>query len=293
MLLALITVLVVWQRSGRPYLLMGWLWFVGTLVPVIGLVQAGSQSIADRYLYIPAIGVYIMLAWGCSDLLKRWPRAKVVAWPAGAAALSACVVLTSMQLRYWKDSETLFRHALAVTGDNVFAEYALGDTLGRMGKLDESLYHLQRSLRISPNLGEGIVRIADLLARQGKIREAIDEYRLGLKHRTRNINANNNLAWLLATAEDPTLRQPDEAVELAKRACEEFEMPGNLDTLAAAYAGVGRYTDAVKTGQRARALALLSGDKKHAAQIRQRIELYRSGQAYYEVTPKKAPPKND
>ncbi|HZL41893.1 MAG TPA: hypothetical protein VFD66_01280 [Verrucomicrobiae bacterium] len=287
MILALITVLAVWQRSSRPYLLMGWLWFVGTLVPVSGLVQVGSQAMADRYLYIPAIGIFLMLAWGASDLLKRWPAAKVVGGLAGAAALIACVVLTGMQLRYWQDSVTLFRHALAVTGDNMMAEYALGDSLAREDKPDEGLYHLERALQLKPDLGEAIIKVADLWSRQGRTREAIEEYRLGLNYRSKNINAINNLAWLLATAEDPGLRQPAEAVQLAKRACDLFEMPGNLDTLAAAYAGVGQYSDAIRTGERARALALLSGGKQHAARIRQRIELYRSGQAYYEGTPKK------
>ena len=122
-LLCGISALLFVQRRRHPFLLVGWLWFVGTLVPVIGLVQVGEQAMADRYTYIPSVGVLIMTIWGAYELTRRWRYHAVGLSLAGAAAIILCCALTRQQLGYWQDSETLFRHALEVTQNNYIAHY--------------------------------------------------------------------------------------------------------------------------------------------------------------------------
>ena len=127
-ILSISVLLVVWRRQS-PFLLMGWLWFVGTLVPVIGLVQVGDQAMADRYTYIPSLGVLILAIWGAHELTRRWPYGLTALSVVGSAAIVLCLGLTQQQLGYWPDSETLFRHALAVTENNYFAHDNLGFAL--------------------------------------------------------------------------------------------------------------------------------------------------------------------
>jgi tetratricopeptide (TPR) repeat protein len=137
-LLAAITAVAIAQRKDRPWLLVGWLWFLGTLVPVIGIVQVGAQAMADRYTYLPMVGLFVAAAW-------------TIRWPAAAgAALAACCALTLVQLGYWSSHEALFRHALAVTPDNALAEGVLSEGLLHDGKLDEALRHAERSVELDP-----------------------------------------------------------------------------------------------------------------------------------------------
>src|SRR5208282_1652690 len=103
------------KRRTWPFLLVGWLWFVGTLVPVIGLVQVGAQAMADRYMYLPSLGLFIFVVWGVSELIQRWRYQAAALSVAGGAAVLACLLITRQQAGYWKESKTLFRHALAVT----------------------------------------------------------------------------------------------------------------------------------------------------------------------------------
>ena len=126
-----ISVLVFVRRRRYPFLLMGWLWFVGTLVPVIGLVQVGGQAMADRYTYLPSLGVLILAIWGAYELTRRWRYQVMALSVAGSAAIVLCLGLTRQQLGYWKDSETLFRHALEVTENNYLAHNNLGVALAQ------------------------------------------------------------------------------------------------------------------------------------------------------------------
>ena len=127
------------QRRRYPFLLMGWLWFFGTLVPVIGLVQSGDQAMADRFTYIPSLGVLILAIWGAYELTRRWRHHVIALSLAGSAAIVLCLALTRQQLRYWQDSEALFRHALEVTEDNYIAHYDLGEALVQKGQIDEAI----------------------------------------------------------------------------------------------------------------------------------------------------------
>ena len=151
-----ISVLLFVKRGRYPFLLMGWLWFVGTLVPVIGLVQSGGQAMADRFTYVPSLGVLILVIWGAYELTRRWRHHVIALSVAGSAAIVLCLAVTRQQLGYWKDSEALFRHALEVTENNYIAHKNLGDALfdkGQIGRGDQPIsgsHPPQTELRRSP-----------------------------------------------------------------------------------------------------------------------------------------------
>ncbi len=152
----------------KPYLTVGWLWYLGTLVPVIGLVQVGAQARADRYTYIPMVGLAIMLAWAI-------PK------PATLAIAPILAILTFHQLTYWQSSETLFRHALEVTTRNDIAEHNLGSALLTAGRLQEATTHLQAALAINPNSAKAHTDLGSALAQQNRFPEAIAEFQTAIK----------------------------------------------------------------------------------------------------------------
>jgi protein O-mannosyl-transferase len=173
--LASATVLVWRARRSYPYLLVGWLWFVVTLLPVIGIVQVGAQARADRYMYIPMVGVAIMLAWGAADLA---PRSKPFLTAAAAVSLAACAAVTWNQLSFWQNSETLFQHAVDVTPANYLAEHNLGSyLLDKPGRLADSVTHLRASLQLRPEYPEAMTDLASALAQSpGGLPQAISLY---------------------------------------------------------------------------------------------------------------------
>ncbi len=478
LLLLAVTLLTWWQRSRRPYLAMGWAWYLGTLVPVIGLVQVGNQSMADRYTYLPAIGLFIIVAWGGTELLtarsdRRLGRdvsARRALRPedgysgelslprrfgltaAAAAVLIACALRGQAQLLHWQNSECLFRQAIRVNSNNFVAwsglgyylaelgqvrqaeacyraaaeinpSFAdawngLGCALAKLGRQDEAIASYETALRLAPdhltarsnlatslaacgrideakaqcrdasrvdpraatphsNLGallagegkweeaiaeyqmalardsrlnearcglagalgkqgkyeEGIRDLSELLiaqpaygpgrlqlgvilslqgnrdqaireftellranpadsaaayhlglalSAQGKAKEALAQYRAAAKARPDFPEALNNLAWILATSPDPQLRDGQQAVALAERACRltEQKQAFILGTLGAAYAEAGRSTEAVATAETAIALAEKAGDREVADMNRKLLGLYRLGQPY-------------
>ena len=148
-----ISALLFLERRRQPFLLMGWLWFVGTLVPVIQLVQSGGQAMADRFTYFPSLGLLILIIWGGYELTRGWRHHVMVLALAGAAAMVLCLALTRQQLGYWQDSETLFRHALEVTENNYVAHKTIGDALFEKGQTDEAISQYQEASalnRITP-----------------------------------------------------------------------------------------------------------------------------------------------
>ena len=168
---------VAWlARRRSPYLLVGWLWFLGTLVPVIGLVQVGGAALADRYTYIPAIGLFIAAAFGLRDLACRFRFLKIPAAVVAGLTLAGCLMLTKNQLRYWRDSQTLFAHAVAVTKDNEIARINLGVALEQQGKLDEALAEYREAERLAPKRYQAHNNLGNLLASMGKLKEALAEY---------------------------------------------------------------------------------------------------------------------
>ena len=196
-LLMAVTLLAIVQMRRRPYLLVGWLWFLGMLFPVSGVVQAGSQAMADRFTYLPLIGLFVMAAWGGQDLLARWPVRPPVLAACAVALLLALGCTTWQQVGYWHDSTRLFTHALEVTSANWLAHNNLGDALAREGKLEEATRHITESVRLEPSNPNAHYNLGVVLHRQGRPAEAIAHYREALRLAPDYPNAHNNLGVAL------------------------------------------------------------------------------------------------
>jgi tetratricopeptide (TPR) repeat protein len=405
LLLLAITSAVVLLRRTRPYLLTGWLWYLGTLVPVIGLVQVGDQAMADRYTYIPLIGLFIMLAWGTRDIAaaiaRRWQGMGPLWATAAALVLLACAVLTWQQVGSWRDPKTLWQHAADVVPNNYFAHTNLGGFAMADGQTDEWLAHCQAAVRAAPGDSPAQSNLAYALAAQGHPAEALQHYSRALELAPTNTRAHQNLANLLldlgrpkeaaahcrtalaletdralaakvhnslglalvaqvqiddalgefskaaeldpaypqplyymgmaqemrgrsaeaadsyeralrlaprwadvlrrlallrATDADAQVRQPDEAVALARKACSLLGRSPSpaaaaqyLDALAAAYAAAGRFPDAVAAADRAHQDAVAGNQNAFAEEIAQRLALYRAGRPFVAPPVKPSP----
>ena len=196
--LAVASFLVIWGARRHPYLPVGWLWYLGTLAPVIGLVQVGSQSMADRYTYFPLIGLFIILAWGIADLLARWPHREILL-PAGAAILIlVCASVARTQVLSWSDTSTLWTHALEVNADNDVAHYLLGDWLTKQGRVQEAMTHYTEALRLKPENAEAHDSMGFALASKGKFSEAIAQYSEALRLKPAFAAAHCNLGLAMA-----------------------------------------------------------------------------------------------
>lgn len=196
LLLVSVATILVWRR--HLYLAVGWFWFLITLVPVIGLVQVGAQSMADRYTYIPLIGIFIMVTWGVPALTRYLPyRQGILALIAGVVVI-ASAALTWQQLGYWQDNVALYRHTLQVTSGNYIAHDNLGDALAQKGDLDAAINEAKESLRINPSLPETHVTLGDALAQKGDPGTAIKEYQEALRINANFFEARRNLEILLA-----------------------------------------------------------------------------------------------
>src|SRR5262245_32702583 len=196
--LAGVTVLVIRAVRRRPYLAVGWLWYLGTLVPVIGIVQVGLQSMADRYTYIPIIGLSIMIAWGIPDLLATWRWRSVALGISAAVVLLACAVGTWAQVRHWRNSTTLFEHALNVTARNWVAHGNLGIVVAGQGKIAEARAHYAEALALKPEYAEAHNNLGFHLADEGKIADAISHYWAALRLKPDYAEAHYNLGIALA-----------------------------------------------------------------------------------------------
>jgi cytochrome c-type biogenesis protein CcmH/NrfG len=387
LVLCFATGILVWQARRHPYLVFGWLWFLVMLVPVAGFVQAGNQAYAERYTYLPYIGLFILCAWGIPAFLGKRPLTKPLLWCAAIFILPVCCKLTVAQVRVWNKAETLFKQAVDEDNHNEKAWILYGLQFNHTGNPDRAIECLRQALSINPgnieawnNLGRVLVikgkydeargafetalmggelkpviykNLADLFIKTGKTREAITNlecslelqpdqpavvlllgntyvadhqldkaasayenairllgdnaeaemglamihgeagrnaeaiahYRRVLVIEPDSANALNNLAWLLATAADPGLRNGDEAVRLAERACKltHNEQAFFIGTLATAYAEAGNYDAAVNAAQKARDVALAHGQKEVAASNERLMETYKSGRAFHEA----------
>ena len=198
-LLLLITVAVICLVKRAPFLAVGWFWYLGTLFPVIGLLQAGDQAMADRYTYLPSIGIGIMLAWGIVYLLPQENIRKKVLFPVAGIILSVLTVLTWQQCGYWKNGISLFKHALQATKNNYLAHTGLGFALSMVGKTDEAIIHFRTALQIQPNDDLAHYNLARAFETQGKIKEAIDSYREVVRIKPSFFEGHNNLGLILIT----------------------------------------------------------------------------------------------
>jgi len=300
-------------RKKAPYLMTGWLWYLGMLVPVIGLVQVGWQGHADRYTYLPQIGLYIAVTWAIIDLTRSWRFQHVALGAAALVVVGALTWRAWLQTSYWRDSERLFTHVLAVTGNNDVALNNLGIIFLERGQLDdaisklraaidlrpengpahdnlakallkkgqvaEAMVHYRKFLEIEPENVEARNTLGTALIQQGHVKEAIDQWQDALALQPDNGNAASNLAWVFATCPEASLRDGARAVELGEKALRISggKIPMIHRVLAAAYAESGRFADAIETAQRGAELATTQGNSGLAAELESNIALYQSG----------------
>ena len=320
LLLIGITAAAVVLRKARPYFITGWLWYVGMLVPVIGLVQVGWQGRADRYTYLPQIGLYIAITWGIADVTAAWRWQREILTAGTAIVVALLSWRASVQTSYWRDSETLFTHALAVTSNNDVAENNLGIVYLQKGRLDaaisllqaavdlradnspaqenlakallqkgqvsEALLHYRKLLELQPDNMEVHNIVGTVLIQQGRISEAVEEWQKVLLIQPDNGNALSNLAWVFATCPDETLRDGAQAVQLAEQALRisGSRIPVLFRTLAAAYAEKGMFSQAIETAQRGVELANSQGNSGLAAELQGNIALYQLGRPLRDPT---------
>ena len=307
-------------RKQRPYLITGWLWYLGMLVPVIGLVQVGWQGRADRYTYLPQIGLYIAITWTVADLTAFWRRQRTILSTAAILTIGVLTWRAWAQTWYWRDSEILFKHALAVTTNNDVAENNLGIVYLRQGNVDEAISLLQAAVDLRPdnspaheNLAKALLqkgKVADALIhyqkllelqpdnievhnivgtaliQQRRIREGVEEWEKVLAIQPDNGNAMSNLAWVFATSPDDSLRDGTKAIQLASEA---LRISGNripilFRTLAAAYAESGRFSEAIQTAQQGIELANSQGNSELAAELNGNIALYQEQRPLRDVS---------
>jgi tetratricopeptide (TPR) repeat protein len=313
MVLVAITAAAFVFRKQAPYLVTGWLWYLGMLVPVIGLVQVGWQGHADRYAYLPQIGLYIAVAWAVTDLTRSWRFRRIVLGAAAVLIIGALSCCAWFQTSYWRDSETLFTHALAVTSNNDVALNNLGIIFLDKGQLDDAISKLQAAIDLRPenapahdNLAKALLKkgqaseamvhyrkflelepanvearntLGTALIQQGHVREAIDLWQEALATQPENGNAASNLAWVFATCPEDSIRNGTHAAKLGERALRISggKIPMIYKVLAAAYAENGRFADAIETAQRGADLATIQGNPGLAAELESNIALYQSG----------------
>ena len=253
---AVITLAVVWQRHERRYLLAGWAWYLGTLVPVIGLVQVGNQAMADRYTYLPSIGLFIMLAWGAGELSAGWAKRGAVLGAAAAAILGAGALITHTQLGYWQNSDTLFHRALAVTENNYVAYNNLGYYFADKGEWEKAKDCYRAALQINSTSQHAWNDLGAVLAAQNRYAEAITNYQNALKIAPGFAGAHNNLGNSLAKLGriDEAIAHYSEALRLSPESAQAHQ------NLAAVLAEKGQLEEAM-----AHALAALRLDPRNGS----------------------------
>jgi tetratricopeptide (TPR) repeat protein len=254
-ILIAITAVAVKLAKQQPYLIVGWLWYLGTLVPVLGLVQVGKQAMADRYTYVPLIGIFIALSWEFAELfVTRWRWAAVVFIPASVIVFAFCLMLTWLQVSFWQDSYTLWQHAADFTVDNAVAHNHLGAIYQDHRQLEDAEAHFREALRIDPDDIFAHNNLGWLLLSKGKTKEAIVHFETAVRFESRF---------------GPALAGLGQA----------------LDTLAAAYAEEGRFDEAIATQRKALQPMITAVNPAQAEKRQERLSLYENRQ------PLKDPPQ--
>jgi tetratricopeptide (TPR) repeat protein len=384
--------LAFWQRRAQPWLAVGWLWFLASLAPVIGFVQVGMQSMADRYTYIPGIGLFIIIVWAARMGCNRLGRG--VSGTLGVCAVVVCLFLTARQAAYWQDSRALFTHAVEKTKNNFVAYDMLGDCeeiaghtnvalaylqtaariqpdfatirnrLGHIylgvGEIDQALAQLQIAVSLDPKLADAHYNLGHALLAKGRLGEALDQFQIQVNlvpddfkaednmgavllqnglaedsipflqkavalnstndtphyllgnafyrtHRAADairqyeesirlnpgqIQARNDLAWILACAPDPAIRNGARAVKLAARASQLDHglNPAILGTLAASQAEAGDFSAAIATEQRACQTAAAQTNAILSNILKQRLQSYQAGSPWRDAAPNPGKP---
>jgi tetratricopeptide (TPR) repeat protein len=216
LVLAGITVAAWTMVERRPYFLVGWLWYVGTLVPVIGLVQVGSQARADRYTYVPSIGLLIIAAWGAKDLAERWPALRNALPIVAVGAILACTIVAQAQVKYWQNSFALWTRSTNVIENNYVALGNLGYEYWKQGNSDVAIKLYNDSLRINPTDAPTLSHLGVALASQGKVSEAIAQLQKAIRLQPNYSEAHNNIGPILANVGqlDEAIKQFSEAIRI-------------------------------------------------------------------------------
>jgi tetratricopeptide (TPR) repeat protein len=366
LLLLAITASTIVFRKQRPYLLTGWFWYLVMLLPVIGIIQVGEQGHADRYTYLPHIGLFMAVVWFAVDVATvRRSKLRVAVTAAVAALIILALAWAAFnQTSYWRNSETLWKHALAVTSDNdiahnnlgylcndrgeldeaishfesaarirsakkdphynlasAFVQMNLGDALARKGKPNDAMAHYDEAIRLQPDYGDAYFNrgtvlfatghideaIADLtkaleihpndtdahtslgnaLLQKGSPREAIAQYLTALALVPKDPHSRNNVAWVLATTSDGSIRDGARAVGFAEEAVQLSggREPRFLRTLAAAYAESGRFSEAIAVAQQAAGIANMQAKPDVAKRLENDLLLFRGNLPLRESSP--------
>jgi tetratricopeptide (TPR) repeat protein len=354
LLLAMTIAAIVFRRK-RPYLFTGWFWYVGMLLPVIGLVQVGEQGHADRYTYLPHIGLFLLAVWLVADVAAVSERRSRVVVPAALIIIIVLGWAAFIQTSYWRNSETLWTHALAVTSNNdvahnnlgylcagrgeldkaishfetalrirsgkrdphyivgsAFVQVNLANALSRKGQPDEAIVHYEEAIKSQPNYADAYYNrgntlfaegrideamadwektlqirpddadahtcLGNALLRRGSVKEAVAHYENAIALAPEDPHSRINMAWVLATAPDASIRDGIKAVEFAQQA---MELSGGNDpkflrTLAAAYAESGRFSEAITTAKQAMTTATMQGKAGLADILYGDVGLYRA-----------------
>ena len=307
LLLLGITFLVLRYSRKHKYLVVGWFWYLGTLVPVIGLTQVGWQTSADRFTYIPLIGLFIVVAWGVPDLIK-W---KYKTWLIGSLAGAVLILLTistSLQVRYWRNTETLFTHAnkatkdnyvaytvlstlstdtresynllrkaLAVRPDYYYAHCHLGIIYAVWDELEKAIYHHKEALRLHPNYFFAHHSLAEIYRLQKRYSEALDHLTLALHYRLEWDSPVNNLISLLLSHKNYRFKHLENTIQVLEEInATKMKRPNMIFAQSVAYYDAGRYSDAISMAEEAQKLAVLKGQHPLAASIKKSMQLFDS-----------------
>jgi Flp pilus assembly protein TadD len=236
--IALAAVTVLALRVQRwPYFTLGWFWYLITLLPVIGLIQVGGQARADRYTYIPMIGLTIAVVWSASEALRHWPGIQL---GLTTAVCAACLVLTWLQLQYWRDSVALYQHAISVTSENYLAHLNLASVLNANGDRAQAIEHLREAVRIRSDSADAHGELGQLLAKQGQPEAAVRELHLALSLKPNSADTHFRLGSVLGALG----RSDDAAAELSQAVQLDPDNPDAHYNLATALAQVGKVQEA-------------------------------------------------
>ena len=268
LLLALISLGVLRVSRRHPYLAVGWFWYVITLVPVSGLIQVGNHSRADRYTYVPLIGIFLMTVWGAVELCGSWRCRRALLGFAAAAILAGLMAGAYVQTGYWKDSVSLWTHTLAYTSGNASAHNNLGAVLAARAKWDEAVEHYERALQLDPGYALAHYNLGSVLARQGKLDEAISHYERALQFKPDSAETHNNLGNALGRQGklDEAISHYERALQLKPDSAEVHNNLGN------ALARRGRWNEAVQQLQQALNLATTQNNPALLEAIRARLK---------------------
>ncbi len=287
------------RREGHPYLFMGWCWYLGNLVPSIGIFRYGVQAMADRYTYIPLIGIFIMLAWGLPELAarattrSRWSRPALCG--AGVAVFISLPLCTLRQMVYWKNGVTLFTHAAEVAPSSAMAHCVLAGNLSAAHDYPAALVEAEESLRLAPRSAEGLEITGYVLRQLGRFNESRGCYERALAIDPNHKKSLYGLASLLSSADGPGLRDGTAAIPLAKKLCELTgeRYPKDVDLLGCAYAAAGKSREAKAAWKKALTIAQRIRDYPVAASAARHVLLWQGGGGVAGTEAPLPPPSTD